>query len=453
MTQPRRARLAPILTLVLALLLVPRGTFAAGDTDNWPRFRGADGAGIAADPGLPARWSDGDVRWKLALPGVGHSSPVVWGGRVFTTVADERTGALTILAVDAADGSVLWKRNYASPAYRHHGENSYASSTPAVDAKHLYVCMMSPGALKVVALDHDGKDVWTQDLGPFVTQHGGGHSPVVLDDVLVIANDQDGPGSCIVALDTSTGRQRWKSPRRSHRFSASTPCVYRPKDGSPAQLVFTSWAHGITGFDPKNGLVLWELPEAFDARTVSSPVAANDAGLVLGSCGQGPGGHWLVAVRPGSGGAKPEVAYKILRNTPYVPTPVVKGDRLYYWSDSGVATCADAATGKTIWQERVGGSFFGSPVIAGDRLYCISKRGELVVLSASDTYELLAKNDLGEKSDATPAVAGGRMYLRTYGHLLCIGGPTGRDNAPEARVAGDAAESDARAADGKSSKK
>ena len=408
----------------LSLVLWALAPLASAEesADAWTRFRGPDGAGISDGASLPAKWTDADVRWKVALPGVGHSSPVVWGERVFATCADEQSGTRTVLCLSASDGSVRWKRDYPAAAYRHHGENSYASSTPAADAGHVYVCLMSPEALKVVALDHDGKDAWSADLGPFVTEHGGGHSPIILDDMVIVANDQNGPGSCVVALDRKTGSQKWKTPRRSHRFSASTPCVYRPRDGGPAQLVVTSWAHGITGLDPANGLVLWELPEAFDARTVASPVAANEAGLVLASCGEGPGGHWLLAVRPASGGAVPEVAYKITRNTPYVPTPLVRGNRLFYWSDGGTVTCAKADTGETVWQEKVGGSFFGSPVCAGDTLYCVSKRGEVIAVAAADEFKLLGKTDLGEKSDATPAVAGGRMYLRTYGHLICVGG-------------------------------
>jgi outer membrane protein assembly factor BamB len=217
---------------------------------------------------------------------------------------------------------------------------------------------------------------------------------------------------------------KWKVPRQSKRFSASTPCVFRPNGaGGGEQLVFTSWANGVTAVNPADGTILWELPDAFDARTVSSPVAANDAGLVLASCGEGPGGHWLLAVRPPrQPGGKPEVAYKITKAAPYVPTPLVKGNRLYYLADSGVMTCAEVATGKTIWQERVpGGTFFGSPVCAGDTLFAVSKRGNAIALSASDQFKLLANNDLGDKSDATPCVSGGKMYVRTYGQLFCVG--------------------------------
>lgn len=388
---------------------------------EWPRFRGPDGAGLS-DATLPARFDPSHTLWKTPLPGVGHSSAVVWGGRVFTSCGDEARGTQSVVCVSADDGAVLWKRDYTSEAYRHHGENSYASSTPAVDGDHVYACVMQPRELKVVALKHDGTDAWNASLGPYKTQHGGGASPVVYGGLVVVANEQDGPESCLVALDRASGAVRWKTPRKSYRFSASTPCVFRPK-GGPEQLVFTSWAHGVTAVDPADGKILWECEGAFDARTVGSPVPANDAGLVIASCGEGGSGRGLVAVRPPAApGGKAEVAYKIVQGSPYVPTPIVRGDRLYVLADSGTLTCADVSTGKTVWQERVpGGTFFGSPVGVGDTLFAVSKRGNLVSVAAADQFKVLGDHDLGEKSDATPAISGGRMYVRTYGQLHCLG--------------------------------
>ena len=389
---------------------------------EWTRFRGPDGGGINDAATVPATWDASDVNWMVKLPGVGHSSPVVWGDKVFVTCADEQSGTRTLACLAAGDGSTVWKRDYTADAYRHHGENSYASSSPAVDGDHVYFCLMSPRELKIVALKHDGTDAWSTPLGPFVTQHGGGHSPVVYGGLVIVANEQDGPGSCLVALDRERGNVRWTTPRKSYRFSASTPCVFRPAGGKE-QLVFTSWAHGMTGVNPADGAILWECADAFDARTVGSPVAANDAGLVMAGCGEGQGGHWLVAVRPPKEpGGKAEVAYKLAKNAPYVPTPLVQGDRLFYLSDSGVMTCAKASTGETVWQERVPGGYFASPVLAGDKIFCVSKRGDVVALAASDKFELLGKTELGEKSHATPAVSGGRMYVRTYGQLISVGG-------------------------------
>lgn len=404
-----------------ACLLVLVLSTAPAFSQEWPRFRGPDGGGLS-DAQIPAKWDATNIQWKVALPGVGHSSAVVWGDKVFTKCGDEGSGTQSLLCLAAKDGSVVWKRDWTSEKFRHHGENSYASSTPAVDGDHVYVCIMQPRELKVIALKHDGTDAWNASLGPYVMQHGGGPSPVVYGGLVIFANEQDGPGSCLVALDRENGAIRWKTPRRSYRFSASTPCVFRPASGKE-QLVFTSWAHGMAGVNPADGAVIWECPDAFDARTVGSPVAANDAGLVLASCGEGPGGHWLVAVRPPTQGTgKPEIAYKITRASPYVPTAVVKGDRLFYWADNGTVSCANAATGETIWQERVpGGTFFGSPVCASDTLFAISKRGNVIALSATDKFQLLANNELGEKSDATPAISGGRMFVRTYGQLFCVG--------------------------------
>jgi outer membrane protein assembly factor BamB len=186
-------------------------------------------------------------------------------------------------------------------------------------------------------------------------------------------------------------------------------------------MLFNSWAHGITSIDPKTGKTNWEAAGVFKLRTVSSPVVAG--GLVFGSCGSGGGGNYVVAVRPGNAqGRAAELAYKVTASAPYVPTSVAKGDLLFLWSDKGIATCIKAATGDKVWQKRVGGDFFGSPVRVGDRLYAISLDGEVVVLAASENYDLLGRNPLGETSRATPAVAGGAMYLRTLSHLFSIGG-------------------------------
>src|SRR5436190_12559985 len=207
----RSARLGMLFPVVLLWVLG-----APAIAQEWTRFRGPDGSGVAAaGADFPAKWSDRDIRWKIDLPGVGHSSPVLWDDRIFVTCGDEQTGTGMLICLNASDGSVRWKRDYESENYRHHGENSYASSTPAVDAERVYLCLMQPRQLRVVALDHDGKDAWSADLGPFVTQHGGGHSPIVFDDLVVVANDQDGPGSSIVALDRRTGEKRWTSPRKS----------------------------------------------------------------------------------------------------------------------------------------------------------------------------------------------------------------------------------------------
>jgi outer membrane protein assembly factor BamB len=316
------------------------------------------------------------------------------------------------------DGAVLWKRTFPSHAFREHPDNSYAASTPALDGQRVYVCWNTPEEFTLMALNQDGTDAWKADLGPFVSQHGGGNSPIVFHDMVVLGNDQEGRESFLAAFDCKTGTPRWKVPRQSSSFSAATPCIVQPEGGS-AQIVFTSRSQGMTGIEAATGRVVWSMPDAFDTRTIGSPVTLG--GLVFATCGEGAGGHRLVAVNPGMDGSPAKLSYRLTESVPYVPTPLVKGDLLFVWTDSGAVTCAHAGTGKKIWQERVGGSFYGSPVCAGDHLFCISRKGEVVVLAASEKFQLLGRNPLGEKCHTTPAIAEGRMYVRTYSHLYCIG--------------------------------
>jgi outer membrane protein assembly factor BamB len=409
------ARALTVAAMALACVASP-----ARADDNWPRFRGPNGSGVSDDP-FPVRITDKDIAWKAELPGIGHSSPVVWGKRVFVTAADEEAGKRLLLCLDAGDGSMLWQHDVDLEAFKKHGENSYASSTPALDARRAYVQWTTPEHFAVVAVNHDGTEAWRVDLGAYKTQHGGGGSPVVYGDMVIVNVDQDQPGSFVAALDCATGKVRWRTPRASKNFSTSTPCVYRGADGRE-QLIVTTNANGFTALDPATGAVVWELPGAFKDRVVSSPVVA--AGRVIGACGEGGRGKGVVAVKPPvTVDEKPDVAYTLTDEVPYVPSPIAFRDRLFTWSDSGTVICGDAASGEEIWRGKVKGGFFGSPVCAAGRLYCLSKRGEVVVVdAAADEFKELGRSDLKEASHATPAIAAGRMYLRTIGHVVCVKG-------------------------------
>jgi len=248
---------------------------------------------------------------------------------------------------------------------------------------------------------------------------------IVYEDFVVLANDQESDESscCLIAVDRRTGKTRWKLPRRRGDTAYATPCVYEPANRA-AELIFCGQAYGMTSVDPCTGTLNWELNGLFDRMVVASPVVAS--GLVIGTCGAVNGGNFLAAVRMTAKGGRtvPEVAYKVRLSASYVPTPIVKGDLIFMWNDNGIVTCLRAATGEQVWRERIDGrgQYFGSPVCVNDRLYCISVDGDVVVLAASAKFQLLARNPLGEKSYATPAVADGRMYLRTYSHLISIGG-------------------------------
>lgn len=404
------------------LLLVAITLGSSTLAQEWTRFRGPNGTGTSDAKTIPTQWTDQDINWKVSLPGTGHSSPVVWGEKIFLTSTEEQAGTIVVVCVKTADGSVLWQHDFPFAAFQKHKFNSFASATPAVDAERVYVSWSMPARYTVMAFDHDGKKVWDRDIGPFVSQHGSGASPVLYGDKLILANEQEGQ-SFLVALDSRTGKTRWQTSRRTVSTTYSTPCVYQPKGQKPL-LIFNSQAHGISAVDPDSGEMVWEYAKAFDKRSVSSPIVAGN--LIYGSCGSGGGGNYVVAVRAGdpATGKQPELAYELRRSAPYVPTGVVLGDLAFLWGDGGIATCLHAPTGEVRWQERVGGNFFGSPVLIENRIFCISTAGEVVVIDASETFRVLARNALDETTHTTPAVAGGRMYVRTLSHLISVGGKT-----------------------------
>jgi outer membrane protein assembly factor BamB len=417
---------------------------------EWSRFRGESGAGLSDAAAVPVIWTDKDYNWKVSLPGTGHSSPVVWGERIYLMCGDASTAARTVLCLHAADGRILWRRDFESQPFRQHSANSYATASPAADAAGVVVTWSTPDEVILRALSRDGEDLWCRSLGPYVGKHGSGVSPIIYHDLVVLANDQEDPHaypeiygrlgspvasgkSFLIAVDRSTGETRWRVERRTSLSAYSTPCLYRRSDGTD-ELAFTSTSHGITGLDPATGQVRWELADVFRDRCVGSPVFGG--GLVIGAYGYGARGTRCVAVRPGAiePVRPPTLVYEVTKSVPLVPTPIVRGDRLFLWCDDGVVTCLNVANGEVIWRERAGGSFFGSPVCVRDRLYCIAKDGEVVVLAAGDKFEVLARVPLGEPSFATPTVAGGVMYLRTHSRLFSLGGkrslPAARDEGP-----------------------
>ena len=410
----------PRRVLSAALLFLLSRAALSEEKAAWPRFRGPEGSGIATGASIPPAWSETEINWTISLPGKGHSSPVVWGEKIFLTCADKKTGAVTAVCVNRTDGSIRWKRKFASYRYRMNRDNSYASSTPAVDGEALYLYRATPKSITVLALDHQGRERWRRDLGPFESVHGSGASVIVFRGLLIVPNDQKGK-SFILALDKKTGKTVWKMDRRSGRAAYSTPGV-RTFAGGKKELLFTSSADGVTAVDPDTGSVNWSIPDAFPLRVVSSPVTAD--GLVIGTCGTGGSGKRLVAVRPGSKdrSRKPRIVYELTRDVPYVPTPLARNGLLFLLTDRGKLSCVKASTGELLWKERLGASFYASLVCVDNRLYAVSRKGTVFAIEASDTFRLLGRTDLGEGAHATPAVAGGTLYLRTFGRLLSIGG-------------------------------
>ena len=407
---------------MIRLVLLSLAIFIFGATgsaaDNWPRFRGPNGSGLS-DDAIPAVWTDANRLWKIALPGAGHGSPVVWKDRVFVLCGNENTGARTALCVSAKDGATLWKKEIPGSPYHQHRSNSIATSTPAVDAAHVYFAWGTPAKLTVAAFAHDGTPAWEADLGPVKREHGFGCSPIVHGGLLILSNDQESDGA-LFALDVATGKVRWKLPREENHSNYATPCIYKAPGGAE-QIIIPSWRLGITGVDFATGRQLWQ-NSVFGKkaeRAIASPLVAG--GFVIANCGFVGRDKHVVVLKPGKNPGTMDEAWRCEKSAPHIPSPIVVGDRMFLWSDLGVIQCLKLATGEVIWTERVAGEFFGSPVCAGGRLFSVDKTGTVVVVAAADKFELLARNPLEESTQATPAIAGGRMFIRTSEHLHCIG--------------------------------
>ena len=423
-------RLSMVLGLIVGGLVVitmpilardgpARENFAGDAPPRWARFRGPNGSGLAPGGGIPTQWSDDHVNWKVKLPGGGHAQPVIWGDRIFMRAANEDGTKRLVFCLSVKDGSTEWTREYDAVADDIHELNSYASSTPALDAERLYVVYGTSAAGWIKAYTHTGDVVWTVDLGAFKTVHGHGSSPIVFRDMVILAKEVKAD-SFLAAFDRKSGEERWRIPRENELVCYSTPCVYQPPTGNP-QLFFNSRARGITAVDALVGKVLWEA-KVLERRAVSSPVIG--PGIVVATTGSGPGGNYLAAVKLGGVGDVTEthLAYKISRAAPYVPTPVIQGDRMFLWNRMGIVTCAKAKDGEIVWRERVGGNYYGSPICLDERLVCVSNAGEVVVVAASNEFKVLGRTALGEACNSTPAVAGGRLYVRTLAHLISVGG-------------------------------
>ena len=414
---------------LLCIWLIPVSGMASNSSPNEGqpvrlesnRFRGPDGSGTYTAKDLPSFWNPDDYQWTVELPGDGHSSPIGWGDHIYVTSTDRGNPKVILLCLDSRTGKEIWRKTFQSEAHRLNRLSSYATSTPAVDRHHIYMVWSNHQHFNIAALDHSGKEVWRRDLGTRITSHGGETSPIVLDGMVIVANDNKGP-SAIHALDHLTGKTIWKQ-KRSYasrgKGSYSVPLVYHTAWGVK-QLVVNSTSSGMTALNPKDGEVIWQIPDLFADRTILSPLHIGE--YLFGSSGSGAGGNVLTAVRPPSpAGSEPEIAYQVRKSAPYVPTPVSKGDRLFLISDGGIATAIDVPSGEEIWQAKLGDSFFSSPIRVDDRIFAVSRRANVIVFRAADAFEILGRTLINQTCHATPIIHQGRLYLRTVSHLYCVG--------------------------------
>jgi len=390
----------------------------------WPQWRGPLGTGEAPKANPPLEWSEEkNVRWKVEVPGRGKSSPIVWGDLVFVTTAvpTGRGSAqeFVVLAFGRANGQVRWRKTVRTlvPHEGTHPDGTFASSSALTDGEGLYAFFGSRG---LFALDLSGRVLWEKDLGRMSTRMGFGEgaSPALFGDTLVVNWDHEGK-DFIVAVDAKTGKELWRNDQRDEPTTWATPLVV-VHEGKPQ--VVTSGTNRVRSYDLETGKLLWEAG-GLTANVIPSPVSAD--GMVYLTSGFR--GNALIAVRlaeaRGDITGTSAIAWSYDRDTPYVPSPLLYRDGLYFLkSNSAVLTRLDARTGKPSDTERLArmSNVYASPVGAGGRIYVAGRDGVTDVLDAGPQLKVLATNVLADGFDASPAVVDGEIYLRGYQHLYRI---------------------------------
>jgi outer membrane protein assembly factor BamB len=383
----------------------------------WSRWRGPTGQGVVSSGSYIDTWSGTqNVAWKIAVPGRGNSSPVVWRDRIFLTTAYDNGRRVTVLAFRRSDGAQLWETP--APASRQsstHFKNGYASATPVVDGDRVYVSFGSRG---VMAVDLNGAVIWQRDLGQMDVYHGTAGSPLLYRDRIILYQDQFA-GSFIAAFDKATGRTLWKTSRQAI-VGWGTPVAIRAGDHDE---IIVNGQNTVFAYDPDTGRELWRC-QGSNEEVIPTPVVGH--GMVF--CSSGRSGPTL-AIRPGGRGdvTRTHLAWASPRGSPFVPSPILYGDHLYMVNDmASIATCLDATTGANVWQGRLGVAqregFSASPVAVDGKVFFTNDDGETFVLRAGPKFELMHVNRIGDATLASPALVDGRWYIRTERSLFAIGG-------------------------------
>lgn len=411
--------------LAKATRLLKRGAVAAcsfillaeaASADNWPQWRGPRSQGTSTETRLPVTWSGTEnVRWKTALPGPGHSSPITWGNRIFLTAYKREGSKLLTLAIDKATGKIVWEREVAARQIEQmHPTNAPASPTPATDGKYVYVYF---GSFGLVCYDFDGKKIWEKPLGPFPNEWGSASSPVLHGNALILNCDTDAE-DFLLALNKTTGDTLWRTSRSNVNRSWSVPVVW---NASGTDEIVISGSGRVKAYDARDGKELWTV-EGLTTWVTPTPVIAHG---MLYVASNGPGGNVIMAIRPGGRGnvTSTHVAWRYDRSAPYSSSPVIAGDYLYAVKNGGVMTCLNARTGEVAWQQRIpaGGEYYASLLAADGKVYALSEEGKATVVAAKPAYELLGTNNMGERCMASPAISDGQIFIRSDNTLFCIG--------------------------------
>jgi outer membrane protein assembly factor BamB len=395
-----------ILVILLALAVLPLRA------ENWPQWRGPRLDGTSTETGLPTTWSANEnIAWRTELPGEGHASPIVWEDRVFTVAARAGTEERLLLCLDKATGKLLWESVVVkAPPERIHRLNSLASSTPATDGERVFTAFLDAGTVVVSAHDFAGKQVWQKRPGRFSSVHGFCSSPILHADKVIVNCDHDGDGY-IVAFARADGRELWRIDRPNKTRSYCVPIIREA--GGRTQMVLAG-SKCVASYDPDTGRQLW-LMDGPTEQFVASLVFGESSGLFFLTAGYPE--HHLLAIRPDG-----TIAWRTKRGAAYVPSPIAIGDYFIVTSDSGVAHSFVAKTGELAWQERLGEQH-ASIISAQGLAWFLNDKGEMNIVRPGPAFERVARNDLGERCYASPAISDGRIFLRTEKAIVCIGKP------------------------------
>ncbi len=430
----------------------------AGDgrrEDNWPSFRGRHASGISEGQNLPENWDGAqgvNIKWKVKIPGLAHSSPVVWADRVFVATAissrgdaifrhglygdgdasdDRSVHQWKVYALEKKSGKILWEETAyeGMPREKRHIKASYANSTPATDGRYVIAYFGSQG---LYAFDMKGRIIWKKDLGVLNAgaydapdyEWGTASSPIIYNDLVIVQCDTQNE-SFLLAADIKTGKTIWKTIREELP-SWGTPTIYPGKDR--VELV-TNASNFIRGYDPATGQELWRLG---GSSKITAPTPIFSDGLIVVASGRRPEAPIFV-IRAGAAGditlgneqtSSKDIAWSKQKRGSYMPTPLIYGDYLYVLANQGIFDCYNLKTGEEIYRERIshqGGGFSASPVAADGKIYLPGEDGGIFVVKTGPKFELLATNQMGELLMATPAISSSMMFVRTQHHLFAIG--------------------------------
>jgi outer membrane protein assembly factor BamB len=401
-------------TLVIGILLFLSNISLA---ENWSCWRGPRGDGTCIEQDVPANWDPAGSLWKTELPGKGHASAIVWGDHVFTVTGMTDTKERILLCIDRTSGKILWQKTVVQgPLQKINKENSYASGTPATDGQRVYVTFRVGDEIIVAAHDFvSGEQLWMVRPGTHTGEWGFSNEPVLYKDKVIIDGDSKGD-SFLIALGRDDGRTLWRKNRTNKGISYSAPLI---REMAGRTQLIQCGDRCVTSFDPDTGEQLWTV-DGPSEEFVATPTYSEKTGLVYISS------SWpkrvLLAIRPDGRGNVTEthIAWSDTKGAPYVPSLIVADDFLLSVNTGGTAFCYEAATGEVLWEQKLG-RHHASPVLVNGLVFFINDDGQINVIRPGRKFECVATYELGEPCYASPAVSDGRVYLRGFEHLFCIG--------------------------------